>query len=202
MGNPKDALLAAVAASKVKSDASREKRKNKGGSLAYQKIWADAYQAAYGEKPFQWKVYEGSALDKAFKRAGSELDRRGFLEFVVTNWSQILGQHFKGLRLQVEYPEIGLVTKYIDRFAQAYKDHLNPNRKLENLIAKSGPKVKPKPKSSANEAELKKQIAQLQAENRKLKDASGEAALKRHEKARKLLTGRNTGDTEFGRWED
>lgn len=204
MFEPKERLKAQVAAALQKTGAARDKRKGKASATGYMKIWQDAFNEHYPDDTFfAWRVYEQSAFKKAIARGVPAEAVTDFINYVVEHFAQVLNGPLVWMRSKPTLPEVGFVTKHIDKFYQSFTDHRDPNRRLRRRISEVKPA--PKPKTKVRNREDQQEIEALRAEVASLKNSNARLASGRRRKVKKLIKAppkAGRGDKEFGRWED
>lgn len=193
----KDALMAAVAGATDKTHAARDKRKRKLSVTGLEKIWEDAFNAAYPDDTFfRWRVFEQSAFSKAVQRGVPRAMIDPFIQFAVSNFDNVINQHFAWMKTKPTVG-VGFVTKHIAEFYQAFSDDRDPNRKIKRRVreaAPAQPKVIDNADQTAEVAALKAQVATLEAR-------VGSQALEKRASTKRLIRRRPTSSREFGKWE-
>lgn len=202
--NPRDALLASVAAATAKNRNARDKNKAKLNATGLEKIWEDAFIAVHPEETyFRWRRFEQAAFKKAVERGVPATDLEALITFCVTSFDNVINEHFSWMKSKPAEPAVGFVTKHIAEFYQSYKDSIDPNRKLRGRIKRT---EKP---SETNGQRVRGEIDQatsdevrrLRAENEALKAKVGESASARRKTIKRLVHSRKPKDDEFGSWD-
>lgn len=196
MSSAKDALMASVAAATTKSHEARGKRKAKLNATGLEKIWEDAFRAAYPDDTFfKWRVFEQSAFIRAVKRGVPVPLIEPFINFVVANFDNVINGYFAWMKNKPEV-SVGFVTKHIAEFYKAFEDDRDPNRKIKRRIKDAAP-AQPKAKVT-DDGETER----LRAEVASLKAKLGKKALTKKGHIKRLVRRRPTASAEFGAWED
>lgn len=126
---------------KDRARASKGKKAEKQTASGHVAAWELAYADAYpGEFHPPVTGNELNALNGALRGYRAD-DRKAFIEFVVSNWKEIMNGQFRWMRHALPYPKILLFAKHHRGFWEAYEQHKDPNREITRRVASYEKKI-------------------------------------------------------------
>jgi len=202
MPNPMDAVRAAAAAATDKTHSARGKRITKMNATALFKIWEDAWRITYpDDRMFAWRKQDLAGIKRAVERGVPDAQVKDFITFCVTDYVNVIRTKLTWAKERSSLPSPGFVIRYVDKFYEAYQQHIDPNREVRKRIASAPEKVIVKEKVTVDPAlvEENKRLKLELAKHKREESAARTVRLKRY--AKRDETRQEAPGSPFVKWD-